>query len=64
MARKSRNVVRKGELVTGIRKIVKVGNGWYVNLPKEFLERHGLEEGDEVIIAANHLFKVLPMQER
>ena len=36
-----------------IQKIIKVGNSAAITIPKEFLEKSGLEIGDDMIIETN-----------
>lgn len=50
--RKVRLVEAKG-VTAGVRQIVKVGGSYYIALPKGFVERHGLKEGDYIPFVGN-----------
>lgn len=61
--RKSKNIiVSKGGLITGIRKTCRFGNSIYIALPREWLEKQGIAEGEEVSLVANSVLKVIPMK--
>lgn len=49
-------IVRKGRLR-------KVGGTLYLAIPPEFVKAHGLKKDDEIPVLANHILKVIPMQE-
>lgn len=49
--------------IAGVRRIVRMGGSYYVALPKDFLERHGLKEGDELPYVGNHVLKFVPVLE-
>jgi len=65
LKRKGRKMVRakKAEVIAGIRKLVKYGDGVAIVLPPEWLEKHELEPGDEVPFVANAIFKIVPVKE-
>jgi len=54
---------KKKKIITGKRKIIRVGDSVAVTLPREWLERHGLEVGDEIGIVANAILKIVTVQE-
>ncbi|RLI77797.1 hypothetical protein DRP04_10860 [Archaeoglobales archaeon] len=56
-------VTKKGELVVMVRKACRFGNNLYVALPKEWLEKHGIKEGDELPVIADSIIKIVPMKE-
>lgn len=64
--RKSKNVIidKESGIISGQREIRKMGNSYYINIPHEFLERHGLKEGDPMTFGANHLLKYMPQAEK
>lgn len=64
--RRSKNTTidEKTGIMSGQRVVRKIGDTFYINIPKEFLEQHGLKEGDILPFAANHLLKYIPMQEK
>lgn len=63
--RRSKNTIIDKEtgVMSGQRIVRKIGDTFYINIPKEFLEQHSLKEGDILPFAANHLLKYIPMQE-
>lgn len=64
--RRSKNTIidRETGIMSGQRVVRKIGDTFYINIPKEFLEQHSLKEGDILPFAANHLLKYIPMQEK
>lgn len=64
--RRSKNTIvdKKTGIISGQRVVRKIGDTYYINVPKEFLDQHGLKEGDILPFAANHLLKYIPMQEK
>lgn len=64
-SRRSKNTIIDKEtgVMSGQRVVRKIGDTFYINIPKEFLEQHSLKEGDILPFAANHLLKYIPMQE-
>ena len=64
--RKSKNIIIDKEtgVISGQREIRKIGNSFYINIPREFLEQHGLKEGDPMTFGANHLLKYMPQAEK
>ena len=61
--RKAKLGARGEKVIAGVRRIVRMGGSYYVALPKEFLERHGLKEGDELPYVGNHVLKFVPVLE-
>ena len=61
--RRSKLGVSGKKAIAGVRRIVKSGDSYYVALPKEFMERHGLTAGDELPYVGNHILKFVPVQE-
>lgn len=53
----------KERFITENRRVIKIGGAWYLNLPPQFIEAHGLKSGDMVPITADHLLKVIPHSE-
>lgn len=49
-----------GEPITENRRVIKIGNSFYLNLPPEFVNRNNIEPGDKVPVTCNHLLKVIP----
>jgi len=49
-------------LLTGQRKLVKIGNSLYISLPREFIERHNLSEGDKLPIIVDDELRVVPVR--
>lgn len=62
--RKSRMgvVSRDGNVVVTIRKVCRFGNSVYIALPREWLKRHGIREGDELPIVADSILKIVPIE--
>lgn len=52
------------EPITENRRVLKIGNSYYLNLPAEFVKAHGIKPGTKVPITANHLLKVVPESEK
>jgi len=49
-------------IVVKRRKIMKTGNSYYVSIPYEFIQRLGLEPGEEVaVISKGEMVKVIAM---
>lgn len=60
MQRKSKDMVVGEEIASGVRKIIKIGGSHYISLPKEFLDKYNLKEGDEVAIVVNDIIRIIP----
>ena len=52
------------EPITENRRVIKIGNSFYLNLPPEFVTRNNIKPGDKVPITCDHLLKVIPHAER
>ena len=57
---RSKILGRKEGVVITLRKIVKVGDSFYVSIPKEWLEKHDLKERDVVLLMADEIIKIIP----
>ena len=57
----SSKVVKGKEAIAGVKKIRKVGATYYIALPREFLDRHKLREGDELPFVGNGILKFVPV---
>ena len=42
------------EYIKVLRKVIKVGNAYYSNLPLKFVKKHGLKKGDVLLIHGNN----------
>ena len=65
MAMKKRKSIRAVEgrnVVVGLRRIRKIGASYYVALPRDFLERHELKEGDELPYIGNRVLRFIPVR--
>ena len=47
----------------GHRTVFRVGGSLVIGLPPDFIEAHGIKEGDILPFAANHIIKYIPMPE-
>ena len=54
---------KRFSLIAKVAKVHKVGGSLMVTLPDAFVKAHGISEGDEVGILANHILKIDPMKE-
>jgi len=61
--RRSKKTVVEGEVISGVRKVRKIGYSYYVTLPKEFLEKHGLKEGDTLTFIGKEALKFMPVKD-
>lgn len=41
------------EYIKSLRKIIKVGNAHYLNIPLKFIKKNNLEKGDTMLIHGN-----------
>jgi antitoxin component of MazEF toxin-antitoxin module len=46
----------------GSRKLLKIRNSLYLCLPQSFCQRHGLQQGDKVMVSGGENLKVVPME--
>ena len=62
--RRSKNTVydKKSGTMTGQRKLRKIGDGYYLNVPREFILAHGLKEGDIIPFIAKYTCKFIPIK--
>ena len=60
MPTKQKNVM----LIVIKRKVHKIGGSLMIALPAEFVQAHGIKEGDELPVLADHILKIVPMAER
>lgn len=62
--RRSKNTVydKKSGIMTGQRKLRKIGDGYYLNVPREFIEAHGLKEGNIIPFVAKYTCKFIPIK--
>ena len=56
-------VKKKPPLIVQKKKLHKIGGSLMIALPPEFIEAHGLKEGDFIPLLANHILKIVPMSE-
>lgn len=49
--------------VARISKVHRIGGSLMITIPAEFVNAHGIKEGDDVGILANHVLKLDPMKE-
>lgn len=52
-----------GDIIGETRRVLRIGRSHYISLPPEFVEAHHIREGDKLVIAANHIMKIIPMPE-
>ena len=55
-------VDERSQLISAHRKLRKIGDSYYISIPREFVERHGLKEGDILPLIGDHLMMVVPIQ--
>ena len=51
------------EPIAVIRRIIKSGRSFYISIPPEFIEKHGLQKGDAVPVVCDTVLKVIPCKE-
>lgn len=51
------------KLIVEKRKVWRQGGSLVIALPVEFTRAHGIRDGDEVPIVADHILKLVPMPE-
>ena len=54
---------KRGRIIAGTRRVVRLGGSLVITLPAEFCHLHGIKEGDDLPFAADHIMKVIPMPE-
>jgi len=60
MSKKHRKIIQE-DVILEQRRLLKIGRSHYISVPKEFLEAHGIKDGDLLYTAANHIFQISPM---
>ena len=60
MPKRHRKVIQE-DVILEQRRLLKIGRSHYISVPKEFLEAHGIKDGDLLYTAANHIFQISPM---
>ena len=58
----SQETRKKGPVVK-VRSVLRIGKSYYIALPREFVNLHGIEKGDRLPVLADHIMKVVPMKE-
>ena len=56
------NEERKNPIVE-LRKVIKNGGSFYISIPPEFIQLHGIKKGDRLPVLTAHIMKVVPMNE-
>ena len=51
------------KLVALKRKVVKIGGSYYVALPPEWIKKHGIKNGTEIVVVADALATIIPPTE-
>jgi hypothetical protein len=59
-----RKKVPDGEPITENRRVIKLGQSFYLNLPPEFVRSHSIKPGQKVPITCDHILKVIPHSEK
>ena len=54
---------RKNPIIK-LRSVLKSGSSYYISIPPEFIQLHGIKKGDRLPVLADHIMKVVPMNER
>ena len=54
---------KKNRPIVKVRSVLRVGKTYYIALPREFVNLHGIEKGDRLPVLADHIMKVVPMKE-
>ena len=57
------NMKKKSKLIVQKRKLYRFGGSLGILLPREFVKMHGLKEGQEIPVLADHILKIVPMSE-
>jgi hypothetical protein len=56
------NEERKSPIVK-LRRVIRNGSSFYISIPPEFIQLHGIKKGDRLPVLAGHIMKVVPMNE-
>jgi hypothetical protein len=54
----------KKDPIVKLRSVLKSGSSFYISIPPEFIQLHGIKKGDRLPVLADHIMKVVPMSER
>lgn len=46
------------EYIKTLRKVIKVGKSLYINIPLNFVKRHGISEGDKLLLHGNNDLRI------
>ena len=47
--------------IKSLRKIVKVGNSYYLNIPIKFIKEHRLNKGDVLLVHGRNVLTIQPI---
>ena len=47
--------------IKSLRRIIKVGNSYYINIPIKFIEKQGLNKGDVLLVHGANVLTVQPI---
>jgi len=63
--RKSRRAVvgKEGHIVVALRKVIKFGNSLCIILPREWIKKHGIKPGDELVVVGGSILRIMPPEE-
>jgi len=61
--RRRKKMITKEGVIVALRKLKKEGSTYYVSIPKEFVEKYGLKEGDILPVLADSIVKIVPVKE-
>ena len=54
---------KRPKVIAGTRRVMRMGGSLVITLPADFCHAHGIQEGDDLPFAADHIMKVIPMPE-
>ena len=46
------------DYIKSLRRIIKVGNAHYLNLPMRFIKKHNLKKGDKLLVHGNNALTI------
>ena len=55
-------VVSEAVQVSTIRKIVMIGNSYYISIPKQWLLKHSLNTGDSLVVIIDDVLVAIPFK--
>jgi len=63
--RRSKNAVvdKNTGVCVALRKAIRYGDGLCITLPREWVEKHGIQPGDVLPVVCNSVLKVVPAKE-